>query len=78
MDLEALAHTARKCSEKSRRSEKETPRTSRVLTRARPGTGGGMDGKSAGMRGPLIIISRDFDTLRVRLLSEAHREMLGG
>ena len=41
MDLEALAHTTQKCSEKSRQSEKETARTSRVLTRARPGTGGG-------------------------------------
>ena len=33
--------TTRKCSEKSRRSEKETPRTSKALTRARPGTGEG-------------------------------------
>ena len=75
MDLEARAHTTRKCSEKSRQFKKETPRTSKALTRARPGTGGGMDGKSAGVRGPLTIISRDFDTLRVKLLSEAHREM---
>ena len=73
MDLEARARTTQKCSEKSRQSEKETPRTSKALTRARPGIGGGMDGKSAGV--PLTIISRDFDTLRVKLLSEAHREM---
>ena len=75
MDLEVCAHTTRKCSEKSRLSEKETPRTSKALTRARPGTGGGMDGKSAGVHGPLTIISQDFDTLRVKLLSEAHREI---
>ena len=62
MDLEARATTTRQCSEKSRQSEKETPRSSKALTPARPGTGGGMDGKSAGVRGPLTIISRDFDT----------------
>ena len=56
----SIVHTARKCSEKSRRSEKETPRTSKAPARAKPGTGGGRDGKSVGMREPLIIISRDF------------------
>ena len=37
-----FAQTTMKCSKKSRRSEKETPRTFSALTRARSGTGGGM------------------------------------